>query len=122
MGVEEKIDILFYLFGIFMCFFVFSIGVNLKKQLFPRLLDRYSTNLSDWDSRGEHDSILENVDRYLKVFPGESGFHWAKARALFKTGKYTEAKIIFEEISNTEPMWKEDSDKYIETIEQKLSI
>lgn len=121
MSVEDKIDVLFYLFGIFMCFFIFSIGVNLKKQLFPRLIDKYTTRLSDWDSRGKHELILENVDRYTEIFPGEPSFYWAKARALFKTGRYKEAETIFNEISNTEPMWKEDSDKYIEIIGRKLS-
>ena len=122
MSVEEKIDILFYLFGIFLIFFIFTLGLNLKRTLLPKILDKYVTRISDWDSAGDQKSILENIDSYIETFPGEASFLWAKARALFKIEKLEEAKIIFEEISKSEPMWKEDSDKYIQSIDEKSSI
>jgi hypothetical protein len=122
MSVDDKIDILFYLFGVFLVFFIFAFGLNIKRSLFPKILDKYVTRISDWDSSGDHNSILENVDGYIKTFPGEANFLWAKARALFKIGKLEESKNIFEEISRTEPMWKEDSDKYIQSIDEKSSI
>ncbi len=122
MSVDEKIDVLFYLFGVFLIFFIFAFGLNIKRSLFPKMLDKFSTRISDWDSSGDQKSILDNIDGYIETFPGEASFQWAKARALFKTGKLEEAKYIFEEISKSEPMWKEDSDKYIQSINEQLSI
>jgi hypothetical protein len=122
MSVDEKINILFYLFGVFLIFFIFAFGLNIKRSLFPKILDKYATRISDWDSSGDQKSILENIDGYIESFPGEANFLWAKARALFKIGKLAEAKTIFEEISKSEPMWKEDSNKYIQSIDEKSSI
>ncbi|GHB74137.1 hypothetical protein GCM10008107_24350 [Psychrosphaera saromensis] len=122
MSVDEKINILFYLFGVFLVFFIFAFGLNIKRSLFPKILDKFATRISDWDSSGDQRAILDNVDRYIEKFPGESSFQWAKARALYKTGKLEEAKSTFEDISKSEPMWKEDSDKYIQSINEQLSI
>jgi hypothetical protein len=122
MSVDDKINILFYLFGVFLIFFIFAFGLNIKRSLFPKILDKYATRISDWDSSGDQTSILENIDSYIETFPGEASFLWAKARALYKIGKLEEAKVIFEDISKSEPMWKEDSDKYIQSIDEQLSI
>ena len=119
MSIDDKINILFYLFGFFLLFFIFNLGINLKKKLFPNLLDSYVNKLTDWDSTGNHERILENVDRYIKMFPGDANLSWAKARVLFKLDRLDEAKEVFTEISISEPLWKEDAVKYIVSISEK---
>ncbi|NQZ87797.1 MAG: tetratricopeptide repeat protein [Saccharospirillaceae bacterium] len=119
MSIDDKINILFYLFGFFLAFYIFTIGINLKRTLFPKLLDSYTNKLTDWDNTGEHETILDNVDRYIDMFPGDTSLSWAKARALFKLNRLDEAKEIFTVISISEPLWKEDAEKYIVSISEK---
>lgn len=121
MDLEEKINILFYLFAIFLVLFILSISLNVKRNFLPNLINRYTNRLNNWDSIGDHESVLENIDRYIERFPGEANFKWAKARALFKLEKYQEAKTVFSEISSSEPLWKEDADKYIDSINSKTA-
>ena len=114
--MEEKIDILFYLFGTCMILWVLRTAFTIKKLLFPRLNERFVKRINDWDSKAEYNSILENVDSYIKMFPGESDFVWAKARALYKLDKHDDALKLFERLSKTEPSWKESADGYINCI------
>jgi hypothetical protein len=72
--------------------------------------------LTGWDNTGNHERILGNVDRY-KVFPGDTNLSWAKARAFFKQDRLKN----FTEISISEPLWKEDAEKYLVSISKKLT-
>ena len=71
-------------------------------------------------SKGDYQSILENVDSMMAMYPGDGDFMWAKARALFKVGKRDEALVLFTQISQEEPLWKEDAEKYISSINAHL--
>lgn len=92
---------------------------TLKKLLFPRLNERFVNRINDWDSKAEYNSILENVDYYIKMFPGESDFVWAKARALYKLGEHDKALELFVLLSKTEPSWKESAEGYISSIDEQ---
>jgi hypothetical protein len=116
LTMEEKIDILFYLFGTCMLFWLIRTAFTLKKLLFPKLNERFVNRINGWDSKAEYTSILENVDQYIKMFPGESDFVWAKARALYKVEKYDQALVLFDQLSKSEPSWKEIADNYIKII------
>ncbi|RDV23896.1 hypothetical protein DXV75_16780 [Alteromonas aestuariivivens] len=117
--MEEKIDILFYLFGTCMVFWLVRTAFALKKLLFPRVNERFIKRINDWDSKAEYNSILENVDSFIKMFPGESDFVWAKARALYKVGEHDKALELFEALSKSEPSWKESADSYINSIKEQ---
>lgn len=99
-----------------MLFWLIRAAFTLKKLLFPKLNERFLNRINDWDSKAEYPSILENVDRYIKMFPGESDFVWAKARALYKVEKYDQALVLFDQLSKSEPSWKESADNYIKII------
>ena len=116
--MEEKIDILFYLFGTCMLFWLIRTALALKKLLFPRVNERFVNRINDWDSKADYASILENVDSFIKMFPGESDFVWAKARALYKVEKYDQALELFVQLSKSEPSWKESADNYINSINE----
>ncbi len=121
MDIEAKIDLLLIMFGGFIFFFVCVILINVRRTLYPKVLTRFTNKLQIWESNGEHDLILENIDRFIKRFPGETSFQWSKARALYKIGKYENARLIFAQLAESEPLWKEDVAKYISTIDDRSS-
>jgi hypothetical protein len=122
MSVEDKIDILLYVFGAFFFLFAFLVAINIKRALLPKVLDRLTQRINDWDSKGENDLILQNVDNYIERFPGECSFQWSKARALFKSGEYEDSRTLFLKLAESEPLWKEDAEKYISSIDDKSSL
>ncbi|WP_158971827.1 M48 family metallopeptidase [Paraglaciecola sp. L3A3] len=122
MTVEDKIDVLYYLFGICMIFWILRAAINLKRLLFPQVLERLNNKIDAWDNQGQYEQILAKADGYLSRYPGESNFAWAKARALFKLGRYDEARSLFVDISSSEPHWTESAEKYINNIDKRKSV
>ena len=114
--MEAKIDILFYLFGTCMLLWLIRTSISLKRILFPRINEWFTRRLSNWSANGDYQSILENVDSMMAMYPGDADFMWAKVRALFKVGKRDEALVLLTQISQGEPLWKEDAEKYISSI------
>jgi hypothetical protein len=122
MDIEQKINMIFYLLIAFLALFCISLFVNLRRSLFTKVLARHGRRIDNWDSKGEHAAILDVVDGYIAKYPGEATLVWAKARALFKLGRLTEARTLFIEIADSEPIWKEDAKKYIDSINEKTSV
>lgn len=118
--MEEKIDLLFYLFVTCMLLWILRTSISLKRILLPRINERFTRRLTDWSSEGNYRSILENVDNMIAMYPGDADFIWAKARALYKVGKREEALVLFTQISQDEPLWKDDAEKYISSINAHL--
>lgn len=119
MTIEDKIDVLFYLFGICMILWILRVLVNIKKLLIPNVLAKCRNNIADLDSKGRYNEILDCIDRYIEMYPGETEFIWSKGVALYKLHRLEEAHVIFHELSCNEPDYKISADRYISSIGEK---
>jgi tetratricopeptide (TPR) repeat protein len=119
MNIEEKINILFYLFGICMILWILRISISIKTQLSPKVLVKCKTRLADWESKGNYKEMLANLDRYLEMYPGEIDFLWSKGVALYKLKQFEDARRVFLDLSRNEPEYKNSADRYMASIDEK---
>lgn len=119
MILEDKIDVLFYLFGICMVLWIVRTSISIKKLLSPKILDQCRARLAEWDSKANYEEMLSNLDRYIIMYPGEVEFLWSKGVALYKLEKFKEARDTFVDLSENEPDYKVSASRYILSIDEK---
>ena len=120
MNIDEKINILLIVATIQLIVILIGGVVRIKNEFSTIRISSRSRKLSALDSEGKFLQIVKLTDSYMKVWPNEATFKWAKARALFKLDKHSEALALFSELKEQEPIWEEDAKKYISTINNKL--
>ncbi|MGI1670540.1 MAG: tetratricopeptide repeat protein [Neptuniibacter sp.] len=117
MSTSEKLDTIIYLL-------VTLILIVVIKTLITAFYRRISGNsqrevLNVLIDKGEYDFALKKCNRVLKKRPQDSYFLWMKANILFKLNSLGEARELFQKLSEDEPLWKEDAEKFLNAINEK---
>lgn len=116
MTQDQKIDILFYLVSTGSILFIALFAKRLNSDLSLFAAQNKIKKINKLETLGKHQKIIDIIDEYINRFPGETTFKWYKGRALFKLKRYEASKSVFSGIVSDEPLWKEDAQKYLESI------
>ena len=119
ISMESKIDILIILLSIWVLVFIFGTFYRIKLLISGNDPDRIIKRIQINANKGNHSVVVELADWFLGKQPEHLEVKWYKARALYKLAKYQDAKKAFEWLAENEPMWAEDSAKYIQSINKK---
>ncbi len=115
----EKLDLVL---NILIALFALNIIMNISRVIYENYRDnkKLYRRINKDISRGNFSDGLQACELGLKKKPYDSQLLWLEADALFRLKQYKQAKIKFEYIAENEPVWKEDADKYIESINSKI--
>lgn len=109
------------MFAIWLLVFIFSIFYKLKLFTSGNDPSRCIERLNIRDNKGDYSGMLQIAEWFLKTQPQNVDIKWAKGRALFKLKRFDEAKKVFNDIIDSEPLWRKDAHSYLVAIEEKIT-
>lgn len=116
---DQKLDVLIILFSIWLVLAIFSAAYNFKLFVSGKNPSKSYKRLTIRENKGDYAGMLEIANWFLQNQPENIEIKWAKARALYKLKRYNEAKKVFKEVANSEPLLASDANKYLDSISEK---
>lgn len=114
----EKLDIVIALLLIIIATSFFKLIFNVIHRNLSGTSQAQTINILI--DKGYYDVALRKCETFISKRPCDANLLWLRATLYFKLDKKDKAMSEFQNLIKTEPLWKEDAQKYIDVLNDEL--